>query len=151
MRDNCHFPFQYRDTEEACTKKAHKKYPLCIPYKINTFHSSGIIFNLILLTWHVHGSLSRCFVEVERDMDEEKTYSCGVSFVCLFVWIMFMSLFSTCRPYRDRQKPANGTPCPTLTTAGRLSHALSHRHENTGHGFCDTTQWYWLGLMVTHK
>ena len=27
-----------------------------------------------------------------------------------------MSLFSTCRPYRERQKPANGTQCPTLST-----------------------------------
>ena len=27
---------------------------------------------------------------------------------------MLTSLFSTCRPYRDRQKPANGTRCPTL-------------------------------------
>ena len=27
-----------------------------------------------------------------------------------------MSLFSTWRLYRDRQKPANGTQCPTLVT-----------------------------------
>ena len=37
-------------------------------------------------------------------------------FVCLLVWIILTSLFSTCRLYRDRQKPANGTQCPTLTT-----------------------------------
>ena len=34
---------------------------------------------------------------------------------CL-VCIILTSLFSTCRPYMDRQKPANGTRCPTLKT-----------------------------------
>ena len=33
-----------------------------------------------------------------------------------FVWIILTSLFNACRSYRDRQKPANGTQCPTLTT-----------------------------------
>ena len=37
-------------------------------------------------------------------------------FIWLFVWIILTSLFSKCRPYGDRQKPANGTRCPTLTT-----------------------------------
>ena len=36
-----------------------------------------------------------------------------VLFVCLN---HITALFSTCRPYRDRQRPANGTQCPTLTT-----------------------------------
>ena len=37
-------------------------------------------------------------------------------FFCVFVWIISTSLFSTCRLYRDRQKPANRTQCPTLMT-----------------------------------
>ena len=32
------------------------------------------------------------------------------------VYIILTSLFSTCRPYRDRQKPTNVTQCPTLMT-----------------------------------
>ena len=38
-----------------------------------------------------------------------------VVLVLFFVWIIFTSLFSTCGLYSDRQKPANGTQCPTLT------------------------------------
>ena len=34
----------------------------------------------------------------------------------LFVWIILTSLFKVCRSYRDKQKPANGTQCPTLAT-----------------------------------
>ena len=34
----------------------------------------------------------------------------------LIDWIILTSLFNACRSYRDRQKPANGTQCPTLTT-----------------------------------
>ena len=33
----------------------------------------------------------------------------------MFVCIIITSLFITCRPYRDRQNPANGTQCPNLT------------------------------------
>ena len=41
---------------------------------------------------------------------------CFEIFVCLFVCIILSSLFSTYRPYRHRQKPANGTQCLTLMT-----------------------------------
>ena len=40
----------------------------------------------------------------------------SVYFVCLFVRVTLTPLFSTCRPHRDRQKPANRTQCPTLMT-----------------------------------
>ena len=32
------------------------------------------------------------------------------------IWIILRSLLSTCRLYRDRQKPADETQCPTITT-----------------------------------
>ena len=34
--------------------------------------------------------------------------------VRFWILIILTSLFSTCRPYRDRQKPDNGTRCHTL-------------------------------------
>ena len=58
-------------------------------------------------------------------------------FVCLFVCIILASLFSTCSPYMDRQKPAKGTLCLTLTTDSYrdLLHALSHRDDSTWMAF----------------
>ena len=50
-------------------------------------------------------------------------------YALLWLWL---SLFSTCRPNRDRQKPANVTLCSTLTTNGKdLLYAFTHRHDNT--------------------
>ena len=52
----------------------------------------------------------------------------------LSVCLILTSLFSTYRLYWDRQKPANWTQCPTLTTeAMDLLPTLSYRHDNTWH------------------
>ena len=51
-------------------------------------------------------------------MNPSTSSCCSRSAHCFFcfVWIILTSLFSTCGLYRDRQKPANGTRCPTLMT-----------------------------------
>ena len=41
------------------------------------------------------------------------------------------------QPYRDRQKPANGTRYPTLMTDRDLLYALSHGHDNTWTAFVE--------------
>ena len=49
-----------------------------------------------------------------------------------FVCTILTSLYSTRRLYRDRQKPTNGTQCPTLPKiVGGLLHALLYRHDIT--------------------
>ena len=41
-------------------------------------------------------------------------------------WITSMSLLSACRLHRDRQKPVNGTQCPTLTIDSKKSYRHDH-------------------------
>ena len=52
---------------------------------------------------------------MHRYLHQATAYIALIDFYWLIDWI-FTFLFSTCRPHRDRQKPANGTQCPTLTT-----------------------------------
>ena len=63
-------------------------------------------------------------------------------FILFFFRIILTSLFRTCRLYGDRQKPADGTQCPTLITD--ILNALSHRHDNTCYGLCWTSWQHWL-------
>ena len=61
-----------------------------------------------------------------------KISSIHLYLVSCWILIISTSLFSTCRLYRDRQKPANGMQCPTFTTDSQdLLHTLPHRHDNT--------------------
>ena len=43
-----------------------------------------------------------------------------LDFLCL-IWIILTFPLSTCRVYRDRQKPVNGTQCPSFTTCAQGS------------------------------
>ena len=58
------------------------------------------------------------------------SFTHNVDFGIFWIKIILTSLFYTCRLYRVRQKPANGTQCPTLTTRDLLQ-ALAHRHDDT--------------------
>ena len=62
-----------------------------------------------------------------------------------FVCILSTSLFSTCRVYRNRQKPADGQNALLARQIARdLLHGLSHRHKNTWQGICWPSRWHWL-------
>ena len=59
----------------------------------------------------------------------------GIYFVC-FVCNILTSLFSTCRPYRDRQRLLIGHDALLLRQIARdLLHALSNRHDSTWTAF----------------
>ena len=60
-----------------------------------------------------------------------------------FVWIILTSLFSRCRQYRDKQKPANRTRCPTLTFCLQWKRGLS-----TIPGFCLSGQPFLKELCI---
>ena len=52
-------------------------------------------------------------------MANRNLLDCGIppcGKIWLIDWIILTSLFNACMSYRDRQKPANGTQCPTLMT-----------------------------------
>ena len=65
-------------------------------------------------------------------------FDAGLCLVNYYIWFMLFfgfliiltSLFSTRRPHRDRQNPANDALLLRLI-ARDLLHALSHRHDNT--------------------
>ena len=63
---------------------------------------------------------------------------CIMSTDYFFVYIIFTSLFSTCRLYKERQKSANWYNALLLRQIARdLLYALSHRHDNTCMAFVE--------------
>ena len=60
---------------------------------------------------------------------------------CLFVWIIFTSLLSTCRPYRDRSLLTGHDALLLGQIARDLLHASSHRHDNTWTALCWARTW----------
>ena len=90
--------------------------------------------NMQISTKHTPHSLTNAWTCTRVDFDLDYTNIPFQGF--LFVLITSTSLYSTCMLYRDRQKPANGTWCPTLMTEKNtdLLHALPHRHDNTWQG-----------------
>ena len=55
-------------------------------------------------------SFERCYMIPYADILFSTRYIQMINAVC----VILAPLFSTCRPYRDRQKPANRTQCPIL-------------------------------------
>ena len=75
----------------------------------------------IFVTLYDEVTLSRTISKRTLKLKWELNFlSFKILFVCLywriafFICVILTSLFITCRLYRDRQKPANGTQCPTL-------------------------------------